>query len=604
MAFGASDAARWQSYQTRARIGANLWLLLFRLALLSWLVLTMWIVWHETGEAFPQLNHAYFWTWVGVGLLTDVPILNLAAAHAKWPINGVWVPLPALAQSLNGQQFYWQPFVTWYWHYDRWTILIPPAVFVLALVIRFRGDKDTEHVRGPRLLAPRLHNLKLNGGWLRKAARVVKRSTQPVSLKLGSSVIPREKEYEHFLAMGSSGSGKSTLIRTMLEQIRDRGQAAVVVDPESEYVQEFYDPARGDAVLNPLDQRCPFWSPWEEFRDGLFDMDAAALAASFISDGPNLMTSNGVFFNRAARTVLESIFRAVQPHEAEAITALLAKDRKGIKDALAHTPAAASIDPQAHDQGAGIVATVANAIKPLEFLPRRNDSHDTWSACKWATRPKGWLFLASTEDSRDAVRPLQSVWLDALIRWLMTAEIGSQQVWLIIDELKTLGYQAQLERLVTGGRKRGLCAVMGFQDVSQLRSIYGRDRSITLVSSPSTKVILRCDEAETAKWASDQLGSREIVRTNMTALTGVSTNREGINLQPHRSSEHIVTAGEIQLLQPLKGYLCIAGYDRTTIRVPTHFLRRRQPAFMPRMLRSGKETSAGATQLGRAEVWS
>jgi hypothetical protein len=118
------------------------------------------------------------------------------------------------------------------------------------------------------------------------------------------------------------------------------------------------------------------------------------------------------------------------------------------------------------------------------------------------------------------------------------------------------------------------------------------------------KVILRCDEAETAKWASDQLGSREIVRTNMTALTGVSTNREGINLQPLRSSEHIVTAGEIQLLQPLEGYLCMAGYDRTAIRVPGHFLRRRQPAFMPRMLRSGKESSAGATQLERAEVWS
>jgi hypothetical protein len=135
MAFGASDAARWQSYQTRARIGANLWLLLFRLALLSWIILTMWIVWYETGEAFPQLNHAYFWTWVGVGLLTDVSVLNLAAAHAKWPINGAWVPFPALAQSLNGQQFYWQPFVTWYWHYGRWTILIPPVVFVIAVII-------------------------------------------------------------------------------------------------------------------------------------------------------------------------------------------------------------------------------------------------------------------------------------------------------------------------------------------------------------------------------------------------------------------------------------------------------------------------------------
>ena len=164
----------------------------------------------------------------------------------------------------------------------------------------------------------------------------------------------------------------------------------------------------------------------------------------------------------------------------------------------------------------------------------------------------------------------------------MSAEIGSDQVWIMADELPAMEYQPQIEKLITRGRKRGLAVVMGFQNVSQLRSIYGRDGAITLTSSPTTKVILRCDEAETAKWASELLGSREVERMTMTQLAGLSNYREGVNLQPHRSTERIVTPAEIQLLKPLRGYLCVAGSDRTTIRIPERHLEKRQPAFLPR----------------------
>ena len=175
----------------------------------------------------------------------------------------------------------------------------------------------------------------------------------------------------------------------------------------------------------------------------------------------------------------------------------------------------------------------------------------------------------------------------------MSAEIGSGQVWIMADELPAMEYQPQIEQLVTRGRKRGLAVVMGFQNVSQLRSIYGRDGAITLTSSPTTKVILRCDEAETAKWASELLGSREIERMNMTQLAGLSTYREGVNLQPQRSTEHIVTAAEVQLLKAFNGYLCVAGSDRTTIRIPERHLTKRQPAFLPRTRTAATPQAAG-----------
>jgi type IV secretory pathway TraG/TraD family ATPase VirD4 len=194
------------------------------------------------------------------------------------------------------------------------------------------------------------------------------------------------------------------------------------------------------------------------------------------------------------------------------------------------------------------------------------------------------LFLTSTEDSRAAALPLQNVWLDCLVRHLLTTDLDKQsgQVWIVIDELGALDYQGQLENLVVRGRKRGLCVALGFQAVSQLYSIYGRDRTVTLLSAPATKLILRSDEAETAEWASRTLGQREVVRLQMTTLTGPSLYRDGFNLQPHQTLERVVLPAEIQKLPALEGYLCIAGYDRARVALQWAAPKKSAPAFLLR----------------------
>jgi Type IV secretion-system coupling protein DNA-binding domain len=61
------------------------------------------------------------------------------------------------------------------------------------------------------------------------------------------------------------------------------------------------------------------------------------------------------------------------------------------------------------------------------------------------------------------------------------------------------------------------------------------------------------------------LGQREVVRLQMTTLTGPSLYRDGFNLQPHQTLERVVLPAEIQKLPALEGYLCIAGYDRARV---------------------------------------
>jgi Type IV secretion-system coupling protein DNA-binding domain len=137
-------------------------------------------------------------------------------------------------------------------------------------------------------------------------------------------------------------------------------------------------------------------------------------AASLIPDPPNVFSQSGAdfFFRQSARTLIVSLLQGVKSREPGDIPKLLALPRAKLREALRGTPAETLIDPGAHEQGAGIVATAFSATNPFRYLT--GNAEQSWSAFEWAQSRVGWLFLTSTEDSREAALPLQSVWLDCI----------------------------------------------------------------------------------------------------------------------------------------------------------------------------------------------
>jgi len=581
---------QWQTAQTRARVGAGIYALFVRATILIWLAATASVIWHEIGQYRPELHHCYFAQWAVGGLLDGIPYLNTRLdAYGRLPLSGQWYAWRPALDWLNSGLVYQHSFPAYCSHYGRWVGLALAGIWAVALSSTIlRARRDVEHIRGMELLSTRQHRRQLHGGSLsrlyRRAAQTDRKVTSQPGIRIGRTEIPVKLESQHFLIYGSTGVGKSTQLRHMLYQVWERRQCAVIIDPDAEFVQEFYSEEGGDFILNPLDARCPFWSPWSELRDDSFDIDAENLAASFIRERPPTARDNP-FFKDSSRSLFEEILRLLHQEKGDHATSadiadFLALPRKDIAEKLPWFP---NIDPGAHDQGAGIVSTCFNAVKPLRHLPTREQTKRSWSARTWARNPQGWIFLPSEANTRIATQGLQGVWLDLLTRWLMSNEIGGQRVWIVADEVASLGRQPELVELATRGRKRGLSLVLGVQNVSQLREIYGRDTAITFSSAPTTKVILRCDEPETAKWASDLIGNREVAREQVTSLAGVSASREGMNITSHRSTEPVVMPAEIQLLKELRGYLCIAGHRRCKIRIPERHIEKREPAFVARV---------------------
>ena len=537
---------------------------------LCWALITTALVWYWMGCYGGPPAHEYFGRWVLAWFFTEIIPLPFGSI----PYKGERYTIDSMYRYLSWKYYFGGSFAGWFWHYAPWgAVLTGLLVGLLLLAIfplpcRRRGER---YIRGTDVIP----------------SRRLARELASDGISIGDMPTPRRQEPQHFLISGAPGTGKSTAIRSILRQVAQRGEIAVVLDPECEYVPEFYRPQRGDLILNPLDVRCPSWSPWWELMPGSEAMDAEALAAALVPDPPNTFSQGGAdfFFRQSARTLIVGLLAALQSRDPADVPRLLALPRHQLKEALRGTPAEALIDPGAHEQGAGIVATAFNATSSFRHLPARAEL--SWSALEWADTRHGWLFLSSTEESREAALPLQSLWLDCIVRRLMAAEESRSHVWIIADELPVLRRQAELETLVVRGRKRGLCAVLGFQAITQLRAIYGHDQTATLAAAPATKFILRTGEAETARWSSAQIGEREVMRREV----GQSINgKNGFTIHPRRQVESAVLASEIQMLPPFEGYLCIAGHHRARVRIPYLAPVRRQPGFIRRIEAAAAES--------------
>jgi hypothetical protein len=95
--------------------------------------------------------------------------------------------------------------------------------------------------------------------------REARRATaHTAEVSLAGFSMAHEDEAKHFKLIGTTGTGKSTAIRELLGGALARGDRAVVADADGAYMHRFYDPERGDVVLNPFDPRSVKWDLFAE----------------------------------------------------------------------------------------------------------------------------------------------------------------------------------------------------------------------------------------------------------------------------------------------------------------------------------------------------
>jgi hypothetical protein len=184
------------------------------------LLTTLLLVWFWVRHYLP-LGPQYFKLWLFSWLFSEVIPLHFLNV----PYNGGLYPILSAYLFLS-PKIYYQSFPVWFWHCAGWGMVpVLPALAAYVFAPAAAGGEG-EHIRVVTIITARRLGWQLRGD----------------GLELDGVRLPRTLETQHIAVMGKSGAGKSNLIRGVLRQIAARQEVGVVLDPDREYLSEFYRP--------------------------------------------------------------------------------------------------------------------------------------------------------------------------------------------------------------------------------------------------------------------------------------------------------------------------------------------------------------------------
>ena len=375
--------------------------------------------------------------------------------------------------------------------------------------------------------------------------------------------IRRSDENSHLVCVGDTGTGKSQLLYQILDQIEARGDVAVVLDTQKDgFLSRNYRPERGDWVLNPTDERVPYWNIFDEVTD---EADAVAVSTSVFPPAPFDVNDSSKFFHGHTVGISSHLlaYGATDdcPHPTTADFGYWLAHPSEIDRRVKGTEHEHTLTKNAAPQRAGILGSLNAAGRPLRMMPTAIGNRRQFCVRDWVQKRQGWIFITNNQDTRIALRPLQSMWMDMIILRLLSMGYVAKlpRVWLIMDEMESMQTLPTAHTGITEMRKTGNVMVMAFQNFADLEVSYGR-KAATIFSQPMTKFVLRTSHAESARQLQDLIGNVKLRRVRTTHALHLGGHRRRDSETIEEITEPLVMASEIQSLNPLNGYFIQPGH--------------------------------------------
>lgn len=389
---------------------------------------------------------------------------------------------------------------------------------------------------------------------------------RPPAAEIAGVPFPPGNERMHTAIAASTGAGKTTALRGLLATIRARGDRAIVLDNNSEFMASFRQ--EGDIVMSPFSSESLGWRLSNEVRE-LHDWDR--LASGFVPQG----TGNTAEWHDMAKSFFGAVGSGLSVvhnrrfTNAELQRLLISAEARELAPLVAGSTAevlAANDDHNARRLQSVRMSFIAN-LKAWRYLKDGDFSFRSWIG---QDGPE-WMFLPYSDYEMNLARDLLAAWVDIMVTSALDRPNGpapERTTWIIIDELNALGEIPALLVGATRLRKAGVAIVVAVQDFAQLRDTYGDNRAETLMNNFSNKLVLRTTEGNAAEYLSRQLGDREVFEDHTSYSGGGGGN---YSYSANIVTTRLVLPSEIQKLPDLHGYLNFAG-DWPVIKVKVPML--------------------------------
>lgn len=352
----------------------------------------------------------------------------------------------------------------------------------------------------------------------------------------------------HFGITGCTGSGKSIKIRRLMASVLSGmspsdDRRAIVYDAKRD-VFPFLD-ALGLAPLvinlNPFDKRGVAWDIAADITSG---GEAEQFASIIIPANPQ---EHNPFFTDAARILLHCAITALQKRLPGAwslrdlILCMCSEER---------LRALLSVSPQEQEvaenffrakEFSSVMSTIETKLRPLRIVAALWDG-----APRKVSLTREWLnsgsilLLAHHPSYSHCLEPINRAVFPFLSDSMLAQPPSrTRRSWVFLDEAREAGRLDGLRRLLTQGRDRGVCVVLGFQDIEGMREVYGKEGANELLGECNHKTFLRTDCPETAVWMESHV-NKALIRARQ-----VGRDKEGkISTTDSFKIDHTVLAGD------------------------------------------------------------
>lgn len=376
----------------------------------------------------------------------------------------------------------------------------------------------------------------------RQAARLCGRSLPWLRLHPALN-LPKNHWSRHVLIYGSVGAGKTQILMPIIDELMERRAKLFLYDVKGDFTARYPEAM----LLSPWDDRSRVWAIG---HDVVTPAMAATFAESLIPLGPN----ESPHWVLTSRDVFQGVLRALQAEKGRTwgwrdLSDTLAWETVRLHALLLryHPRAALHIDPESAST-AGVRTTLAANTRVVEDLAlawgngegRKLVSLRKWVRDDYKGRPA--IIVQGGPD-----RTLTSTYIAAMVNLLVPLIVSpalpddeeGRTLAFVLDELTSLG-QIELGPLVDKGRSKGVVVVAGFQDLVQVRSVYGRDFAEALSGMVGTHIVCQLQMGETRETVANLLGKRRVAAT-----THSRSGKGEVGAQQHEENRALVLPSDL-----------------------------------------------------------
>jgi len=414
-----------------------------------------------------------------------------------------------------------------------------------------------------------------------QARRVAERHLRngDTGILFGRLCLPSKVATQHLLISGTTGSGKTLLIRLLMQKAfadiglaKPGGNRALIYDGKKDLLGLLYgmlQPHTLHVNFDPFDSRSVRWDIASDVSDPASAREMAAILF------PKEDAEHQPFFPLALQLLAGGIMTVFMEKAsgqwtfADLIYALKSPDR--IRKILQSTERGQETLSQIFSEGDtlnNIMATLATRLQDYEIVASLwNHAETAYSLTEWSDG-EAVILLRKHHIGSKAVDAINRALFHRASQLLLSKPNSeSGRSWIILDELATAGKLEGLSDLMDKGRSKGVCTVLGFQNISGLKEAYGEYGAEKLTALCTTKALLRFEDETNATWASGYFGRQEVRVTTKNKTQNSDGNSSTSTSYEDRDRE-VVMYSEFQNILPVSNRNGLTGFFTTALTGP------------------------------------